>query len=225
MILEIDLLKSPHYIIKRLQRRYLIEYGKLMTGRVLDIGCGKKPFQRFLSSLEYVGMDNNSAVKPDVVGVIESIPFANQYFDNVLCNEVLEHIPEPKLGLQEIHRVLRSGGLAYVTVPMSWYLHYEPHDFYRYTKYGLEYLAISAGFKVVEIKRLGGLFSVLSQFWIDFLYFIILRLTFFLPAKIKTGIALLIIAPSSLLGYYTSLVLDKMDKKHALGWVAVFQKP
>src|SRR5215213_7089306 len=49
--------------------------------------------------------------RPDyVVADVTSLPFANDSFDGITCGYVLEHVPEPALGLSELARVLRRGG-------------------------------------------------------------------------------------------------------------------
>ena len=48
------------------------------------------------------------------------LPFADGTFDKVICSEVLEHIPDYRGALAEIHRVLRPGGLFCASVPRRW---------------------------------------------------------------------------------------------------------
>lgn len=47
------------------------------------------------------------------------------------------------------------------TIPLFWHLHEEPRDFYRYTKFGIQYLFEKVGFEIVELKSLSG-------FWVTF---------------------------------------------------------
>ena len=196
----------------------LRRYGQRLTGRVLDIGCGKRPYRRFLAAKEYVGIDPDSNVEPDVVANVPGLPFENESFDGVLCTEVLEHTAEPKEALKDIHRVLKSGGLLYLSAPMSWCLHYEPDDYYRFTKYGLEHLLKKAGFEVLEIRRIGGFASLCAQRKIDVFYFLLLRL------KIPAFLVLVFLAPFSILSYLLSSVFDKIDKRDALGWMVLAKK-
>lgn len=48
-----------------------------------------------------------------------SLPFGEATFDIVLCNHVLEHVPDDAAAIEELHRVLRPGGWAVVMVPLS----------------------------------------------------------------------------------------------------------
>ena len=98
----------------------------------------------------------------DVVGDLGQLPFCAGTFDLALCLEVLEHLPEPQQALTELARVLRSGGRLNFSVPMSWHQHQKPHDYYRYTSFGLRYLLDRAGFDVCELRPTGGYFWFLS---------------------------------------------------------------
>ncbi len=55
-----------------------------------------------------------------VVGDANVLPFPDGTFDAVVCSEVLEHVLEPKVVVAEIYRVLKSGGIAALTVPRTY---------------------------------------------------------------------------------------------------------
>jgi hypothetical protein len=55
-------------------------------------------------------------------------------------------------------RVLRPGGRLYLIAPQGWEEHNAPHDYFRYTKYGLRYLFEKTGYWVISIAPLGGYF-------------------------------------------------------------------
>src|SRR3546814_8619033 len=77
---------------------------------------------------------NISAEKrPDVAADGALLPFPDQSFEAVICSEVLEHVPDPRLVLDEIARVLKPGGCLLLTVPFLFRIHADPHDFGRYT--------------------------------------------------------------------------------------------
>jgi len=215
---DLNLLKSPFFIIKNLQQNLVRQYGPRLTGKVLDIGCGRRPYRNFLAAKEYVGIDPDPNVEPDVVANVPGLPFENESFDGVLCTEVLEHTAEPKEALKDIRRVLKSGGLLYLSAPMSWCLHYEPKDFFRYTKFGLKYLLEKTGFEILEIERIGGFASLCAQRKIDVFYFLLLRL------KVPEKLALVLLAPFSVLSYLLSLFFDKIDERDALGWMVLATK-
>lgn len=131
-----------------------------LRGRLLDAGAGKLPHRFLLSKLarEYTSLDfQKTHPEIDVVADIQAMPLPDASFDSAICIEVLEHVPDPEKALRELYRVLRPGGRLVFSVPHFLYLHNEPYDFYRYTKYGLQELAERAGFRVLMIKPSGGL--------------------------------------------------------------------
>jgi SAM-dependent methyltransferase len=73
---------------------------------------------RGLSGVKYVSGDLSSARADEVVD-IRSMTFADGSFDGVICNHVLEHVPEDQQAMREIHRVLSPGGWAILQVPMD----------------------------------------------------------------------------------------------------------
>jgi|ERR1041384_165087 SAM-dependent methyltransferase len=84
--------------------------------------------------------DIDERYAPDIRGDICTHDFGGRSFDVIVLSEVLEHVPAPHLAISNIHRVLRAGGRLILTVPFLFPIHERPHDYYRYTRYGLEYL-------------------------------------------------------------------------------------
>src|SRR3990172_8846081 len=151
----IDYWSQPYWIEKRSITLALIDARRYIKGRVLDVGCGNKPYlQLFRERIDiYVGMELfKTEFRADVYGNGLALPFKDSVFDTVLLISVLEHMPEPGVAFQEVERVLVPGGSAIFIVPQSWGLHEEPDDYYRYTKYGLYYLAGKSNLQVEYIK-------------------------------------------------------------------------
>ncbi len=138
--------------------------------RLLDLGCGVKPFKCVYSNYceSSVGIDVAQTLhgteQVDVIYDGKKIPFANQEFDIVFCTEVLEHVPEPTEFLNEIFRVLKPHGTLIMTVPFLVPLHEEPHDFFRYTKHALKYMLEKTGYKVKTITVFSEYFGVMISF-------------------------------------------------------------
>jgi ubiquinone/menaquinone biosynthesis C-methylase UbiE len=139
-------------------------------GRLLDVGCGEKPYAPLFRGLvdEHVGVDHPESVHPlsqvDVLATAYEIPLADGSFDTVLMTEVLEHLEEPARGLAEAGRLLRPGGKLILTTPFMWPLHEEPRDFFRYSPYGLRHLLESGGFGAVTITPIAGKWTTMATF-------------------------------------------------------------
>lgn len=186
-----------------------------MEGTIVDFGCGKKPFKQYFPNQRYVGIDNRYG-NPDFVASVFHSPFKNNSADTVICSEVLEHINEPLKVVKEIHRVIKKGGHLYLTVPMYWYQHYQPNDFWRFTQFSLMAILSQFNFRIKYLNRYGGLN-----------YFIACRISetiYNLFRKcFKNKTALVLLAPFQLLLYFYSL-LDKYNKKDVAGWVVLAEK-
>ncbi len=135
---------------------------------MLDAGAGQGKYKPYLAHTHYVGVDlavgdaqwdySNLDVMSDLV----RLPFSKDTFDAVICTQVLEHVPEPSQVLREICRVLRPTGRLFLSAPQSSHQHQKPHDYYRYTSFGLRYLLESTGLKVESMQPMGGYFWYLS---------------------------------------------------------------
>jgi SAM-dependent methyltransferase len=145
-------------------------------GRLLDVGCGEKPFEHLFRPYvtEYVGVEyeptflltesgrrGRSAV--DVTYDGKRLPFADASFDTVLSSQVLEHTPHPAELVKEMGRVLKPGGVLLLSAPFSFRLHEEPHDYFRYSPHGLRQLCDAAGLEVEQVEAQGGLWSLLGH--------------------------------------------------------------
>lgn len=127
----IGLVINPFYIARKGLFLAISELAPLVKGRVLDVGCGHKPYRDLFQCSEYIGLEVERAEKrsADVFYDGHVIPYADASFDNVITNQVLEHVFEPDEFLSEIHRVLKPGGGILVTVPFVWDEHEQPFDY------------------------------------------------------------------------------------------------
>ena len=159
---------DPLHLARRLLRQAVSERAHYAQGWLLDLGCGGQPYRDVFNHVErYIGLDLPPNRRVDVHGDGVALPFKDAVFDTVLCNEVLEHVPEPARLMAEVARVLKPGGVLLLTTPQTWGLHMEPYDFYRYTKYGLRYLAEKSGLEVIEVAPTCGLWATLAQRFAD----------------------------------------------------------
>lgn len=181
-------LLSVNWLVLRLHREHLARaIGAHAAGRLLDVGCGRQPYVSLLKEQvrQYIGIEVDRqryvATPPQVWGSGLCLPFRDRSFETVLCAQVLEHVPEPARMLEEISRVLRPGGHLILTAPHIWGIHEEPHDYFRFTGYGLAYLARRAGMEAVRVQPLAGYWVTAGA-----------RLCYYLQHFEKPGLGLLV---------------------------------
>jgi SAM-dependent methyltransferase len=152
-------IERHNFLIKNVLRKNASEFE--YKGRVVDLGCGDSPYRDAIlrSASEYCGVDHwDSNYKKTHVGVAadlrETLPFQNEVFDTVVAFQVLDDLPEPGCFLNECYRITKRGGHIFLTVPFMWKLHEEPRDYYRFTKYGLQYLLKKCGYQNIEVEEI-----------------------------------------------------------------------
>jgi SAM-dependent methyltransferase len=144
------------------------------AGRLLDVGCGDKPYAAVFAPFvtEYIGIeyaetydDSVNAVKgkADLTYSGERLPFEDRVFDTILCNQVGEHVPDPRAFFEELVRLLKIDGRLLFTVPFSFRIHSEPYDFHRFTKFALAAYAERAGLVIDVLNARGGFWTVIGQ--------------------------------------------------------------
>ena len=154
----LGLLVNPFWHARRGLRAGLAEFLPRLGGRVLDVGCGRKPYRSLVPASEYIGVDLDSEVTrslgaADVLYDGRRLPFGDADFDGVLCSQVLEHVFDPGEFLGELHRVLRPRGILVLATPFVWDEHEQPHDFGRYSSFGLKALLERHGFEVLAQRK------------------------------------------------------------------------
>ena len=138
-------------------------------GLLLDAGAGECMHKPFFGHLRYIGLDFAKGApkwdysRLDIIGDLLLLPIASNSCDAALCTEVLEHVAQPFDFVKELFRVLKPGGRLYLSAPQSGRLHQPPHDYFRYTCFGLRKLFSEAGFQIDFIKPEGGYFWYLSN--------------------------------------------------------------
>jgi SAM-dependent methyltransferase len=199
--------------------------------RILDAGAGEGQYKSFFAHTRYVGVDlaigdqTWNYNKLDALCDLVRLPFAANSFDAVLCTQVLEHVQEPLQILQDITRVLKPGGSLYLTAPQSWHQHQKPHDYFRYTSYGLRYLFERAGLQASSIQPMGGYFWFLSFQLQNINYWLFSKRStnpwWTWPLRAILGLLFQLLLPLPL--YYLD-VLDR-TKDETFGYLCVAVKP
>lgn len=127
-----------------------------ITGKVLDVGCGSKPYKWMFDCEEYVGLD----IRPvgDIEADAHEMPIPDGEYDSVLIAEVLHVCPSPVTVMREVARVLKPGGKVVITAPSNYAE--DDHSLYGFHIRGLEYICYAAGLEVLSLTADGQSWSM-----------------------------------------------------------------
>ncbi len=135
----------PTYAVRAPLARWLRYEAKranadLGAYRLLDVGCGQKPYEPFFSpyAASYIGVDPVDNPRAELKGSVEDLPVEDGSFDVVLCSQVLEHCDDPARAIWELHRVTAPGGRLLLSTHGVQVYHPSPADYWRWTIAGLE---------------------------------------------------------------------------------------
>lgn len=170
----VGLFVNPFYIARRGLVEGVKKYRGFIGGRVLDVGCGTKPYRDYLECSDYIGLEIDSEFNRKrnyadfyYEGLV--FPFPDENFDTCITNQVLEHVFNPDIFLSEVRRVLRKNGILFLTVPFVWDEHEQPFDYARYSSFGLKHILKTNGFEVIEttksVNNLSALFQLLNLYF------------------------------------------------------------
>ena len=142
---------------------------RYLQGLCLDIGCGDQPYRALIESsgtqYESVDVERRSEDLTYMADIHNMDAIPGERFDCAICLEVLEHVSNPFIAVAQISRLLKTDGLLILSVPHLSRVHEAPHDYFRYTQYGIRSILESNGFEVLEMKPTGALFSFLGHQW------------------------------------------------------------
>jgi SAM-dependent methyltransferase len=188
--------------------------------RVLDAGAGEGSHRHYFTRQRYCGLDlgvgdvawDYSSL--NVIGDLQRMPFPEASFDAAINVVTLEHVREPARVVEELARVLSPGGRLLLIAPHEWEEHQQPHDYYRYTRYGLQYLMERAGFVEIQVQPVGGFFRLLSRRLLNALQFF---------PGVWMFLAAVFFAPPALV----LPLLDPLDRHRnfTLGYICCARKP
>lgn len=124
---------------------------------VLDVSAGECNDKPFFDHAPYVAFDfaiGNAAwdySRIDIHGDVHAIPVPDCSVDVIVNFVSMEHYRDPFLAFREFSRILAPGGRIFLTAPMVYLEHQAPHDYFRYTRYGLEELVKQSGLELESI--------------------------------------------------------------------------
>lgn len=215
--------EAHNWLVNRIGERAFFELGRRhLRGRMIDIGCGLKPYEgMFPQVTAHVGLEHEASpqgtTRADILGTAYAIPEPDASFDSAVCSAVLEHLEEPLAALKECLRVLRPGAAVVYTIPFIWHVHEAPRDFYRYTRFGIQHLFRQAGFEGIDVRPLSGYWVTACQMHA---YYVMRKRTGVLHAlRVRHAIAFL----AQSLG----LLMSRFDRTTNFTWmyVVVARKP
>ena len=158
---EVDALLSDHIV------RFL---PTAAAGDMLDYGAGNSPYRAKISCDRYVRADLTQNTVGDIDCIIrlgESLPLSDADFELILLLDVLEHVSDPIFVLGELRRLLKPGGKAILSLPFMYREHETPHDYARYTAFGISTLVATQGGRILRLKKVGNVACTLVSLFIE----------------------------------------------------------
>jgi len=200
---------NPYFFIKRGVYAGIRANARYMQGVMLDLGCGSKPYKDLFKVDSYVGLEvepsghDHRESQIDVLYDGRRMPFRDRVFDSVLAAEVFEHISDLDEVLAELRRVMKPNAHMIVTMPFGWEEHETPHDYIRFTSYGIAMRLRKQGFQVLQVNKTTNYVETCFQIWNAYVT------QHVLPSNNYLRFALipLIVSPATMLGIILSRLL------------------
>ena len=147
-------------LFRHYQNMFLEQYGPLLKGKVVELGCEKSyDHARFITNAEVV-ICSNIGRDYDYYLDVTKMDFPDSSQDSFLCISVLEHVFNIQQAFSEINRTLKPGGQLLLTIPFA----YPYHDEYDCWRLSIDsYYKFLEGFEVKEFVHLGGTFSTIAD--------------------------------------------------------------
>lgn len=214
------------YRIERFIRKAAMEVD-LDKRVVLDIGAGAGIYKNYFTHCNYLMQDikqNDQGTIDFVCDIVDGghiIP--SESVDAIITTQVLEHIRDPQKVFHEFERILKPGGKVFLTTHMAFEEHMKPHDYFRFTRYGLAYLGKQAGLPMTHYETHGGVFQLLNYLigTLPIRLFLTNRAGFFYYAYVALATPFLILSGA------VAELLDTLDKEReiTLNMECEFSKP
>jgi 2-polyprenyl-3-methyl-5-hydroxy-6-metoxy-1,4-benzoquinol methylase len=143
---------------------------RFARGRLIDLGCGAVPlygvYRELVSDVvcvDWPGSAHDVSYADQFVDLNSATPYENEAFDTILSTDVLEHIWNHATFWAEIARILRPGGTLILGTPFFYWLHEEPHDYFRWTAFALKRACAEVGLTVIKLVPYGGALDILAD--------------------------------------------------------------
>jgi SAM-dependent methyltransferase len=203
---------NPFFIARKNLYKNIEACSGEVSGRILDVGCGRKPYKALFKSEVYIGIDieneghDHTNEDIDVYYDGKVFPFEDECFDSVLTFQVFEHVFTPNKFMKEINRVLKPGGKLLLAVPFVWDEHEQPNDYARYSSFGLTSILKENGFTIVSLKKSSKGFSAIAQLTIGYLYKLC-----YSKYKILNGVVTVLLSPLTIFLLLISMIIPSSE--------------
>ena len=191
------------------------EFSKIPShSKVLTVGAGGEVNDLLdqhakLQNFECLSFDIDITRDPDLLGDICDYNFQPSSFDTVVMSEVLEHLHSPKQGVSNVYKTLKPSGVLILSTPFILPIHDQPHDYFRFTRYGLALLL--KDFNSIKINERNSYFEAIDVLWVRLLQanlrsakyasLIVIPVIFFLKRPLSILLSKLIPTDSMTTGY------------------------
>lgn len=172
---------APNFLVRKRLLESFARLAPLLKGNLIDFGCGSKPYKSLFDVSEYIGVDYENPGHPhlneqiDVFYDGKVLPFEHDRFDAAFSSEVFEHVFNLPEIIKELNRVLKTNGLLLLSCPFSYCEHEVPHDFARYSSFGIRHLLEQNGFEIIQQEKTGNSIEAVHQLLSIYLYFNIFK--------------------------------------------------
>jgi len=204
---------------------------------ILDAGAGECRYKPACAHLKYISQDfaqydgegdqvglqtkkwDNSHL--DIVSDIASIPVEDGSFDNILCTEVLEHVPRPDEAIREFSRILKPGGKLIITAPFCSQTHFAPYHFCTgFNVYWYQEMLRSNKLKMISAEPNGNYFNSV--------FLELLRSPFVLKRYSRLGVfsmlLYLVALPAAVIYFPLAFLAKGSDKQLTFGYHVLAEK-
>lgn len=150
-------------------RQELVRYASASVppdAKLLDAAAGECPDRPYFQHTRYESCDwsQNSTKSHDFLCDLRSIPVPDSNYDAIICILALDDAAQPQEWLNEFARILKPGGMLFISAPLNGRIHNPPHHYYHFSPYALRLLGENAGFEVKRMHAWGGIFGCLSHY-------------------------------------------------------------
>ena len=152
-------MKGEFFIIKGKIKKRLEEIFTNSNDKILDVGCGDKPYYHKYMKGKITCFDIKKSSKTHIVGNADFLPFRKNSFDKIIMVNSLYYFNNSFNVIKDLNAILKNDGKLIIITPFFYPIHDVPDDKYRFTEYGLRTL-LENDFRTEKIKTIGGIFNL-----------------------------------------------------------------